>query len=219
MTATTWLADMRVLLAAALMAVTSAPSAHAANDVDSEPPQARLLARAYGLGTLGPRAAGDDVEVEIRLRGPAIRIDFRGSNAPDAWLTTQGQRGRAWLVSESGNYTLPVADASGPYWYDPAAPCQTIGGRCSPAPGEFILGRLAAGWRYDNAHGPDGTTSGTLWIDTRTGLLLGYRGRTGNRRSERGLRVTDVSFGDVPASLFDPPAGLRRRNQDQDAVN
>ena len=74
--------------------------------------------------------------------------------------------------------------------------------------------RLAAGWRYDNAQGPDGTTSGTLWIDTRTGLLLGYRGRTGNQRTERGLRVTEVTFDEVPSSLFDPPAGLRRRTQD-----
>lgn len=214
MTATTWRADMQVLLASLLMAATWAVAAQSTDAADNEPPQARLLARAYGLGPLSPSSPGGEVEVEIRLRGPAIRIDFRGDNAPDAWLTTQGQRGRAWLVSERGNYTLPVADASGPYWYDPAAPCHTIGGRCSPAPGEFILGRLAAGWRYDNAQGPDGTTSGTLWIDTRTGLLLGYRGRTGNQRTERGLRVTEVTFDEVPSSLFDPPAGLRRRTQD-----
>lgn len=175
-----------------------------------EPAQARLSARIYGFGPLGSRQAGDHAQVELHLRGDAIRIDFVGENAPDAWLVTRGKRGQAWLVSESGNYTLPVPDASGPYWYDPKAPCIVLGGRCSPAPGEFILGRLAAGWRYENAtQGPDGTTSGTLWIDVRTGLMLGYRGRTGRSGRERSLRVTDVSFEAVPEALFEPPAGLR----------
>ena len=74
MTATTWRADMRVLLASLLMATTWAVAAQSTDASESEPPQARLLARAYGLGPLGPNAPGGEVEVEIRLRGPAIRL-------------------------------------------------------------------------------------------------------------------------------------------------
>ena len=204
MTAATWRASAFVLVA-----LLTSP-AQAQSEAAAEPAQARLQARVYGLGPLGPKAAGDHVDVDIRLRGGAIRIDFIGDNAPDAWLLNPGTRGRGWLVSESGNYSLPVADASGPYWYDPKAPCVQLGGRCSPAPGEFILGRLAAGWRYENAlQGPDGTTSGTLWIDVQTGLMLGYRGRTGSHGRERSLRATAVSFETVPEEVFEAPSGLR----------
>ncbi|MCC4598251.1 hypothetical protein NRY95_21525 [Xanthomonas campestris pv. phormiicola] len=203
-------------LAAALLAGTlclvSAPSRSQATDAAAEgppPPQARLQGRAYGFGPLGPKQAGDSVQVEVRLRGEAIRIDFVGAHAPDAYLVAPGTRGRAWLISRSGDYRLPVADASGPYWYDPKDPCARIGGRCAPAPGEFIAGRLAAGWRYQSAtQGPDGTTTGTLWLDGN-GLLLGYRGRIGNRRDERSLRVDTVSYEPVPADAFEPPEGLR----------
>lgn len=210
MTAATF-AEARALCCVLLLAWAGVAGAAPAADAAAEPPQARMLARAYGLGPLGPHApAGAPVEVELHLRGEAIRIDFRGAHAPDAWLTTRGRGTQAWLVSERGNYVLPVPDASGPYWYDPAAPCRDIGGRCTPAPGEFILGRLAAGWRYSNARGPDGTSSGTLWIDTQTGLMLAYRGRSGTRGSERGLRATQVSFDAVPATVFDHPGGLRQ---------
>lgn len=203
-------------LAAALLAgalcLTSAPSRSQSADTAAEgppPPQARLQGRAYGFGPLGPKQAGDSVQVEVRLRGEAIRIDFVGEHAPDAYLVAPGTRGRAWLISRSGDYRLPVADASGPYWYDPKDPCARIGGRCAPAPGEFIAGRLAAGWRYQSAtQGPDGTTTGTLWLDS-SGLLLGYRGRIGTRRDERSLRVDAVSYEPVPAGAFEPPQGLR----------
>lgn len=208
MTATTWRASA---LLAACLAANSALAQVPAGAAEPEPPQARLQARAYGVGPIGPKQAGEYIQVQISLRGKSIRIDFLDDNAPDAWLVSEGRRGQAWLVSESGNYTLPVTDASGPYWYDPKAPCIVLGGRCSPAPGEFIVGRLAAGWRYEGAaQGPDGTTSGTLWIDTQTGLMLGYRGRTGRSRRERSLRVTDVVFEAVPEAEFEPPAGLRR---------
>lgn len=199
-----------VLLASLLIAATTHPRDAAAQEQSeaAEPLQARLQARAYGVGPLGPKQAGDAALVEVRLRGDAIRIDFVGTQSPDAYLINPGTRGRGWLVSHSGDYRLPIADASGPYWYDPADPCARIGGRCAPAPGEFIAGRLATGWRYDAAQGPDGTTSGTLWLD-RSGLLLGYRGKVGNRREERSLRVDAVSFEAVPAEVVTPPEGLR----------
>lgn len=204
-----WRVDVYLATLLALLSLSGSSAALAADEEVPEPPQARMLARAYGVGALAP-GADDHVEVELQLRGAAIRIDFRGEHAPDAWLTTGGRGGRAWLVSERGNYVLPVADASGPYWYDPTAPCRTIGGRCVPAPGEFIDGRLAAGWRYDKAKGPDGTTTGTLWVDTATGLLLGYRGRVGSRGQERGMRARAVRFEAVPESVFLPPQGLRQ---------
>jgi len=97
----------------------------------------------------------------------------------------------------------------------PAGPaCTTLRipariGRLRAVPREFIAGRLAAGWRYRSAaQGPDGTTSGTLRLDGN-GLLLGYRGRIGNRRDERSLRVDTVSYEPVPADAFEPPEGLR----------
>ncbi|WP_244149971.1 hypothetical protein [Xanthomonas sacchari] len=202
-----------VLLVSLLIAATAtqgdaADASAQEQDNSPEPLQARLQARAYGVGPLGPKQAGDAVQVEVRLRGDAIRIDFVGAQAPDAYLINPGTRGRGWLVSKSGDYRLPVADASGPYWYDPTDPCARIGGRCTPAPGEFIAGRLAAGWRYAAALGPDGTTSGTLWLD-RSGLLLGYRGKVGNSRQERSLRVDEVSFEAVPAETFTPQENLR----------
>jgi hypothetical protein len=199
------------LLACALCiaAPSRAQSIDAAAAEEPAPPQARLQARAYGFGPLGPKQAGESVQVEVRLRGESIRVDFVGAHAPDAYLVNPGTRGRAWLISRSGDYRLPVADASGPYWYDPKDPCARIGGRCAPVPGEFIAGRLAAGWRYQSAtQGPDGTTSGTLWLDS-SGLLLGYRGRIGSRRDERTLRVDAVSYESVPAEAFAPPDGLR----------
>ncbi|OAX54521.1 hypothetical protein [Xanthomonas graminis] len=63
--------------------------------------------------------------------------------------------------------------------------------------------------RYRSAaQGPDGTTTGTLWLDS-SGLLLGYRGRIGTRHDERSLRVDAVSYEPVPAEAFAPPDGLR----------
>lgn len=211
MTVTTWPVDLYAVACALLLAFPGAAGAASHPDAAPEPPQARMLARAYGLGPLGPNApAGTPVEVELHLRGSAIRIDFRGEHAPDAWLTTQGRGTQAWLVSERDNYVLPVPDASGPYWYDPAAPCRSMGGRCEPAPGEFILGRLTAGWRYSNADGPDGTRTGTLWIDTQTGLMLAYRGRAGISSRERGMRAAVVTFEDVASDVFELPTALRR---------
>lgn len=211
MTAAIWRASRVIACLASLLGgAVHAQSHNASDEPASEPAQARVQARVYGMGPLGSRQAGDYVDVVVRLRGPLIRIDFTGDNAPDAWLVNRGTRGQAWLVSATGNYTLPVADASGPYWYDPKAPCAVLGGRCAPAQGDFILGRLVAGWRYeDAAQGPDGTTSGILWIDTRTGLLLGYRGRTGRHGRERSMRVNAVSFEPISEALFEPPAGLR----------
>ena len=193
MTVTTWPVDLYAVASALLLAFSGAAGAASHPDAAPEPPQARMLARAYGLGPLGPNApAGTPVEVELHLRGSAIRIDFRGEHAPDAWLTTQGRGTQAWLVSERDNYVLPVPDASGPYWYDPAAPCRSMGGRCS------------------NADGPDGTRTGTLWIDTQTGLMLAYRGRAGISSRERGMRAAVVTFEDVASDVFELPTALRR---------
>ncbi|WP_369915381.1 hypothetical protein AB8810_01785 [Xanthomonas sp. NCPPB 3005] len=97
---------------------------------------------------------------------------------------------------------------AGPYSHDPEHSCadrRTL----RAVPREFIADPLAAGWRYRSAaQGPDGTTSGTLWLDGN-GLLLGYRGRIRNRRDERSLRVDTVSYEPVPADAFEPPEGLR----------
>lgn len=200
----------RHALLVVLLCGASATAAPGPAPEDPAPPQAHLQVRVGGALAWARGNTAETLQATVRLHGDAIRIEF--DDGPDAgsYLLNTGTFGRGWIVNPAGNYRLPIADASGPYWLDPQQPCAHIGGRCSPAHGEFIAGRLARGWRYERAdRGPDGTTRGTLWVDTQTGLLLGYRGSAGNGGRERTLRVTAVGFEPQPRELFELPGELR----------
>ncbi len=202
MTATALRADRRVLLLALL----------ATGAVQAQPQgtQARIEATVEGYGNLAPRGTGKPIRLTVRTSAEAMRADFHfDGGGSDVYLLKRNDEPRAWWISPQGRYMIPVNDASGPYWYDPRRPCDSVQGRCTPAQGEFIAGRLAKGLNYDHArHGPDGTTRGTLWIDNETGLLLAYRGTVGNRQDSRSFRAARVSYEPVDAAAYAKPDAM-----------
>ena len=69
-----------------------------------------------------------------------------------------------------------------------------------------IAGREASGWRFRHAgtRGPDGSDSGTMWLDDQYGLLLGYHAEDMQGHS-LDWTVTTVSFERLPPELFELP--------------
>ena len=207
MTATAWRADPRVVAAVLWLAASTAQAA--------EPPApvpVRLEAVIAGYAALAPQPQQGPIAVSILLDADGSqRVDFHFAQAAGrGYLLKPAAQSRAWWINEEAGYGLPVADASGDYWYDPQRPCAQLQARCSAAAGEFIAGRLARAIRYEDArHGPGGTRTGTLWIDSRTGLLLGYRGSLSDGRHPRSLRVREVHYGALDPHMFQPPATLR----------
>lgn len=192
-------------LAAVLALLLAAPAL-----AQSQGVQARLEGTVEGYGSLAPRTTRKPIPVTLHTSAEGMRAEFHFSTGgSDAYLLKRAEEPRAWWISPKGRYMVPANDASGPYWYDLRQPCDTLQGRCFPAQGEFIAGRLAKGVRYDNArNGPDGTTRGVLWIDSQTGLLLGYRGTVGNRQDSRGFRARQVSYKPLDPALFQKPDNL-----------
>lgn len=172
--------------------------------------QARIEATIEGYGNLAPRGTDKPINITLHTSSDNLRVDFHfDGSGSDVYLLKRGGEPRAWWISPRGNYMIPVTDASGPYWYDVRRPCDSVQGRCSAAPGEFIAGRLAKALHYQDArNGPDGTTRGTLWIDTETGLLLAYRGTVGNRQDTRSFRARQVRYEPIDATLFAMPTQL-----------
>jgi|GEM_PF-530616 len=199
------------LLLAALSACAVLPARGSdAVETESTPPAARLRLHVDGGGggALGATAVGR--RFAVLLRGPAIRIQpdaGEDRTPPSTYLLKLGPAPGAWLRDEASDIAVPVPDASGPYWYDPANPCATTGGRCDPAPPDVIAGRLVRGWNYRGSpRGPDGSRDGVLWLDADTGLLLGYRARLQDGRGTRRMQVDEVAYGPLPASLFEVPS-------------
>lgn len=203
MTAAGLRAESWPLLVAALLVVGAAQA-------QPQDIQARIEASIEGYGNLAPRGTVKPINITLRTSSDNLRVDFHfDGGGSDVYLLKRGGEPRAWWISPQGNYMIPVNDASGPYWYDVRRPCDSVQGRCSAAPGEFIAGRLAKGLRYQDARsGPDGTTHGTLWIDAETGLLLAYRGTVGNRQDSRRFRARQVNYEPVDATLFAMPTQL-----------
>ena len=108
---------------------------------------------------------------------------------------------------------LPVpAPAWTGFRLDPAAPCAAMGARCEPGAVDVVANTLVRKWRYRNAdgRGPDGTDSGTLWVDPRTGLLLAFRGRLAGRDDTRGYEVLSVESGELDDALFALPRTIEQ---------
>lgn len=188
----------------------SAPvAAQQTAETPATPSQATVQALVQGLHPPGTPEADKAVPVTVRVRGQDIRIDFDPAWSHGFYLLHSGDQSGAWMIDRARRVALPVADSSGPYWLDPGRPCATIGGRCSPATREVIAGRVANGWQYRGAErGPDGTVDGTLWVDVRTGLLLGYRSSVPGQSGTRSLRVLQVSFDEIPAEMFTAPQDM-----------
>ena len=206
MTAAALHADRRNALAALALALLAAGAAQA----QPRGMQARIEATVEGYGNLAPRGTDKPIRLTLRTGADGMRADFHfDSGSSDVYLLKRYDEPRAWWISPRGRYMIPANDASGPYWYDMRRPCDSVQGRCSPAPGEFIAGRLARGLNYDHARrGPDGTTRGTLWIDSETGLLLAYRGTRGNRQDSRSFRASRVSYEPLDAAAYARPDAL-----------
>jgi hypothetical protein len=112
---------------------------------------------------------------------------------------------------------------------DPRVFLRTIVSGRDPGPGcemerdpsEAGNGTAAAGWRYVGLEYVAGrpthrvTCGGRdLWIDIETRLILRTQGPAiddgGQPTAVESTEVTEISFGDQPAALFQPPDGLRR---------
>lgn len=205
MTAAALRVDRRAVWTA-LLAVSAAGIAQA----QPQGMQARIEATVEGYGNLAPRGTDKPIRLTLRTAAEGMRADFHfDTGSSDVYLLKRNDEPRAWWISVQGRYMIPANDASGPYWYDVQRPCDSVQGRCTPAQGQFIAGRLAKGVNYDHArHGPDGTTRGTLWIDSETGLLLAYRGTHGNRQDSRSFRASRVDYEPLDAAAFAKPTTL-----------
>jgi hypothetical protein len=85
-------------------------------------------------------------------------------------------------------------------------PCRSMDISCEREGKKTIAGREAGGWRFRHAgsRGPDGSDSGTMWIDDEYGLLLGYHAEDMQGRS-LDWTVTTVSFEPLAPELFELP--------------
>jgi Tol biopolymer transport system component len=93
--------------------------------------------------------------------------------------------------------------------------------------GEVGNGTAASGWTYVATEYVVGRPTfhvtcagGDLWIDVATRLILRSRGSAGDgvvqpaTTSSRTIEVTRIEFGEQPADLFAPPAGVARMSSD-----
>ena len=191
---------VRVLLL--LLGLTAASSAAAAD--------VTLHARATGIG---PVRGSEAMPMTVRLSESRLRIDFATPRGADGYLLADTAADQAWLVSVSGDVALPVpAPAWTGFRLDPASPCGAMGARCEPGAVDVVANTLVRKWRYRDAdgRGPDGTDSGTLWVDPRTGLLLAFRGRLAGRDDVRGYEVLSVQPGKLDEALFALPRTIEQ---------
>ena len=169
-----------------------------------------LHARAIGIG---PVRGTEAMPMTVRLSESRLRIDFDIPRGGDGYLLADTAADQAWLISVSGDVALPVpAPAWTGFRLDPAAPCAAMGARCEPGAVDVVANTLVRKWRYRNAdgRGPDGTDSGTLWVDPGTGLLLAFRGRLAGRDDTRGYDVLSVEAGELDDALFALPRTIEQ---------
>ena len=193
----------------------------------------RLLAAACALAAIAARA-GDvpDVTLSGVASGVALKVGFEGSGQrvlPET-VFIQGNRTRLefrsahqqgyllrqgsgiWLVNEVAKQAWPLkySTTARQYLFEPQDPCRSLGVACERVGTKEIAGREAGGWHFTHAgsRGPDGSDSGTMWIDTQYGLLLGYHAEDQQGRSLN-WTVTSVSFEPLSPELFELPVGQR----------
>lgn len=146
----------------------------------------------------------------IRQKGERVRVDIdAGAHHGTTW--SDGKT--SWMVVDGQPVAFPLGGKASPkpVVYDVDAPCGRMLGTCTRVEEKTLLGRRAAGWAYRNAggRGPDGTDSGTIWIDKDTGVLLEMRGEDVGRRHYE-WRATSVSYEAVPDGIFALPDGVQK---------
>ena len=145
----------------------------------------------------------------VYIQGNRTRLEFR-SAGQQGYLLRQGNG--IWLVNEAAKQAWPLkySTTARQYLFEPADPCRSLGVACERVGTKEVAGREAGGWRFTHAgsRGPDGSDSGTMWIDTQYGLLLGYHAEDQQGRS-LDWTVTSVSFGPLSPELFELPVGRR----------
>jgi outer membrane lipoprotein-sorting protein len=149
----------------------------------------------------------------VYLHGSRTRLEFGGGeNQP--YLLRDGNS--IWLINEKAKVAWPLkySPTARQYVFDTSEPCKSMDVSCEREGKKIIAGREASGWRFRHAgsRGPDGSDSGTLWIDDQYGLLLGYHAEDMQGRP-LDWTVTTVSFEQLPAALFELPAGGKRTNK------
>lgn len=185
------------------------PALHALRAGDASPamPDVSLQGVASGR-TLNAGFRTDTGRVlaeTVSIRQGVTRVDFQVQGQPVHLLRkAEG----LWLVSEKAGLLMPVPGSKriALYVYPVDRPCGGFGGSCDRAESRRIAGRDATAWHFRHAgsSGPDGADSGTLWIDDRYGLLLGYEARDMQGRP-LSWRVTTVSFVPLAADRFTLP--------------
>lgn len=161
------------------------------------------------LGSLPGMGSVDAMRpATVYFRGDALRIEFTDGTGKRFALIQAAGDGPMWIVDGQG----ARAPVPGMHWalrFDPRAPCtgQGMFANCQPAGQGLVAGRNAVQWRYrlTSSTGPGATRSGQMWVDTETGLVLGYRGERGLERSAA-WQVQDVEYRALAPALFDPRA-------------
>jgi outer membrane lipoprotein-sorting protein len=193
----------RFLIVACALAVTAVR----AEDV----PDVTLSGVASGVALkVGFEGTGKRVLPEIvYIQGNRTRLEFRSADQ-QGYLLRQGNG--IWLVNEAARLAWPLkySTTARQYLFEPKDPCKSLGVACEHVGTKEIAGREAGGWRFMHAgsRGPDGSDSGTMWIDTQYGLLLGYHAEDQQGRS-LDWTVTSVSFEPLSPELFELPLGQR----------
>jgi hypothetical protein len=147
----------------------------------------------------------------VYLQGNRTRLEFGGGGDAQGYILRDGSA--VWLISDKVKRAWPLRYGSSTrqYVFDAADPCKSLDISCEREGKRNIAGREASGWRFRHAgnHGPDGSDSGTMWIDDQYGLLLGYHAEDLQGRS-LDWTVTAVSFERLPPGLFELPDSNRR---------
>ena len=178
--------------------------AHAADHGD-----VKLEAIVTGTGIRPPPSSvkreGSMVET-IYVSGDRERVDFDAG--PDMRGRILRNGSQAWLLRPPSHRVLPAQGVriASPVRLDTDKPCFDPGFSCHRIDDRLIAGRRANGWRYRHAgqRGPQGTDSGTFWIDAETGIVLAFEGRDLARREYR-METVSVHFGELPDTLFRLP--------------
>lgn len=149
----------------------------------------------------------------IYLHGNLTRVEFSNADQP-GYLLRNGNA--VWLVSEKAKRAWPLkySTRARQYLFDAAEPCKSMDVSCEREGKKNIAGREVSGWRFRHAgtRGPDGSDSGTLWIDDQFGLLLGYHAEDMEGHSLDWI-VTTVSFERLSPELFELPDNGKRADK------
>jgi len=178
----------------------------------AELPDVRIDAVLEGGGIARATNPGDVAAETIWIKGGRVRVDFDAGEGRRGRIL-RGGSGHAWLLMSTSHRGLPADNVrlGAITRLDPQQPCRDLPFDCERVETRAIAGRQAQGWRYRYAGqaGPDGTDSGTFWLDSEHGLLLSFMAQDLGGRQHR-METTAIRFGDLPQETFAMPESLRK---------